>query len=216
MQLPLIGLGVYQARSADCTNAVTSALKLGYRHFDSALAYRNESLVGDALRNSGIPRSELFFTTKLPPKLRGYDATRKAIDESLKNCGLGYIDLYLIHAPYGTKETRLGQWRAIEEAVEDKKIKAAGVSNYGIHHLQELLQSSVVIRPQVNQIELHPFCSRKDLVHFCQSNDISIEAYSPLTRGMKLSDPTLAEVALNYGKSTAQVLIRWSLQKGIV
>ena len=214
VKIPLVGLGVYQARAEECTNAVKIAVGLGYRHFDSALAYRNEKLVGEALLATDIPRAELFFTTKLPPKIRGYEATAKAIDESLANCGLTYIDLYLIHAPYGTRETRLGQWKAIQEAISLKKIRAAGVSNYGIHHLQELLDSKPSVKPVVNQVELHPWSGRAELVAFCNKHDIALEAYSPLTRGQKLDDETLRHIAQQYKRSPAQICIRWSLQKG--
>lgn len=215
VRIPCIGLGVYQSRGEECHNAVVSAVKAGYRHFDSALAYRNEAIVGKALRSTGIDRGDVFFTTKLPPKVRGYADTCKAIDESLENCALDYIDLYLIHAPYGSPETRLGQWRAIEEAVQAKKIRAAGVSNYGIHHLQELLDSKPTVAPQVNQIELHPWLCRSELVDFCRAHDIAVEAYSPLTRGQKIDDGTLATIAKNNQKTPAQILIRWSLQHGI-
>lgn len=214
VHIPLIGLGVYQARGEECTRAVLAALKAGYRHVDCALAYTNEGLVGKAIKSSGIPRSDVFFTTKLPPKYRGYDETKKAISESLSNSGLGYIDLYLIHAPYGNQETRLGQWKAIEEAVSANQIRAAGVSNYGIHHLEELLDSKPEILPQINQVELHPWLCRNDLVDYCTHQGIALQAYSPLTRGQKLEDPALVALAGKIGKSPAQVLIRWSLQKG--
>jgi diketogulonate reductase-like aldo/keto reductase len=215
VNIPSIGLGVYQSYGAECSQAVTAALATGYRHFDSALAYRNERLVGEALLKSDVKRSELFFTTKLPPKLRGYDATKKAIEESLSNCGLKYIDLYLIHAPYGNREGRLGQWRAIEEAISDGKIRAGGVSNYNIHHLQELLDSNPAHKPQINQIELHPFLCRTKLVKFCEDNGILLEAYSPLTRGQRLNDATLLKIAAKYKREVAQILIRWGIQKGM-
>lgn len=163
-----------------------------------------------------MPRSELFFTTKLPPKLRGYDQTVSAIQESLSNCGLDHIDLYLIHAPYGTPQERLGQWRAIEEAIDAGKIRAGGVSNYNTWHIQELLDSKPKHRPQINQIELHPWLQRAELVDFCRKNDIAPEAYSPLTRGQKVDDPTLAKIAAGVGKTPGQVLLRWSLQKGFI
>lgn len=215
VKIPLVGLGVYQARDDECRAAVKTAIEVGYRHFDSALAYRNEKLVGEAMLASGIPRSQLFFTTKLPPKIRGYEATVNAIEESLANCGLGYIDLYLIHAPYGNRESRLGQWKAIEEAMQAKKIRAGGVSNYNIHHIQELLDSSPTIKPVINQIELHPWLCREELVQYCRANEICLEAYSPLTRGQKLDDQGLKKFADKYDKSAAQILIRWSLQKGM-
>lgn len=215
VHIPLLGLGVYQSRGDECTAAVTAALKAGYRHIDCALAYTNEKLVGQAINASGVARSDVFFTTKLPPKSRGYDATKKAIAESLSNCEIGYIDLYLIHAPYGNKESRLGQWKAIEEAVISNQIRAAGVSNYGIHHIQELIESEPSIMPQVNQIELHPWLCRNDLVDYCLKHDIALEAYSPLTRGQKLADSDLVNLAETIGQSSAQVLIRWSLQKGM-
>lgn len=215
VRIPLVGLGVYQASGDECTKAIATALKAGYRHFDSALVYRNEKLVGSALQSGDVSRSDLFFTTKLPPKYRGYEETKKAISESLTNSGLGYIDLYLIHAPYGDRESRLGQWKAIEEAVQADKIKAAGVSNYGIHHLQELLDSKPTVKPQVNQIELHPWLGRSDLVKYCVDHEIALEAYSPLTRGQKLDDPTLLKLAKKHNKDVGQILIRWSLQKGM-
>ena len=216
VNIPVIGLGVYQARGDECSNAVKVALKAGYRHLDSALAYKNESLVGQAVLASGIPREEIFFTTKLPPGRRGYEDTVKAIDESLRNCGLGYIDLYLIHAPYGDRTSRLGQWKAIEEGVAAKKIVSAGVSNYGIHHIKELLDSKPQVKPVINQIELHPWLCRTELVEYCRQNDIALEAYSPLTRGQFLNDATLLEIAKKNKRSPAQILIKWSLQKGYI
>lgn len=170
-------------------------------------------MVGDVLLASKIPRSELYFTTKLPPKIRGYDGTKAAIKESLSNCGLEYIDLYLIHAPYGNRESRLGQWKAVEESVLAGEIKSAGVSNYGVHHLEELWNSNPQVKPVVNQIELHPFLTRNDIVAWCQEHDIVLEAYSPLTRGQKLDDPDIQNIARKYRKTAAQLLIRWSLQR---
>ena len=176
----------------------------------------NERLVGDALRETKLARDEIFFTTKLPPRKRGYEQTAAAIQESLSNCGLGYIDLYLIHAPYGTPQERLGQWRAIEEAIDAGQIRAGGVSNYNTWHIQELLDNKPKHRPQINQIDLHPWLQRTQLVNYCRENDIAPEAYSPLTRGQKIDDPTLRRIADRVGRTPGQVLLRWSLQKGFV
>ncbi|BFZ53068.1 hypothetical protein PYCC9005_000091 [Savitreella phatthalungensis] len=215
--IPAVGLGVYQSRGDECTAAVKSAIDAGYRHIDSALGYRNEALVVEGIKQSGIPRDQVYFTTKLPPGRCGYKPTKEDIQVSIDNIGpLGYIDLYLIHAPFGNREERLGSWKAIEEAIDAGQIRSAGVSNYGIPHLKELLDSNPKHKPVINQIELHPWLQRRELVEFGRKHGVAPEAYSPLTRGQKLDDATLAKVAQAVNRTPGQVLLRWSLQKGFI
>ncbi|PGH16399.1 hypothetical protein AJ79_01730 [Helicocarpus griseus UAMH5409] len=186
--------------------------------------YGNEAQVGRAIHGylskqkdqpNALTRQDIFYTTKLLSN-DGYDATRASIKDSLRICGLGYIDLFLIHAPYGGKTLRLESWRAIEDAIADKEIRAGGVSNYNIHHLKEILDSKPRVFPAVNQLELHPFNTRAEITAFCQQNGIIVEAYTPLTRGYKLKDPTIVSLARKYGCTAAQLLVRWSLQHGFV
>ncbi|KAF9124716.1 hypothetical protein BGW39_007947 [Mortierella sp. 14UC] len=202
--IPRLGLGVYQSEEGqEAENAVLWALQAGYRHIDTATIYDNETSVGNAIRKSGIPRAEIFVTTKLTEDDQGYESTLAACNVSLKKLGLDYIEL------------RQASWKAMEKLVAEGKVKSIGVSNYGIHHLKELLHDSgATIRPAVNQIEVHPWLTRTDLVSFCHANKIAVEAYSPLVQGHKLQDPTLLQIASAHKKSPAQVLIRWSLQRG--
>lgn len=211
--IPAVGLGVYQIDSNDCKELVLSALKDGYRHVDTAKVYGNEEAVGQAIKESGIQRSELFITTKLWNSDHGYQQTLDACQNSLKRLGLDYVDLYLIHWPVANK--RLDTWKAMEKLYETGQAKAIGVSNYMVHHLEELL-ANCKIKPFVNQIELSPYLTREDVVKYCQKNDIIVEAYSPLTKGIKLKDQKLVDIAKQYNKSTAQLLLRWALQKGYV
>ncbi|KAI5810863.1 aldo-keto reductase [Pyronema omphalodes] len=217
--MPRIGLGVYQTPIAECPRVVSTALSIGYRHIDSATSYRNERPCSIAIAASDIPRSDVFFTTKLPPKLRGYEKTKESINGVLaENPELnGYIDLYLIHAPYGTPEDRRGQWRAMVEAQKDGKIRSLGVSNYGVQHLDELKgwidagDGGII---SVGQWELHPWLGRKDIVGWCQREGVAIQAWSPLVRATRMEDPLLAPLVKKYAKTPAQILIRWSLQMG--
>jgi diketogulonate reductase-like aldo/keto reductase len=188
-EIPLLGFGVYQT-PMDVAEQVTShAVKSGYRHADSAAAYRNEAPTASGLLSTKLPRSELFFTSKVPPKAINYEAAKAVVDESLKLTGLEYIDLYLLHAPYGGKENRLGAWRALVEAVEEGKVRSIGVSNYGVHHLEELEEW---IKQQeekegkgkggvlsVNQVELHPWLARDDIVEWCENRGVVLEVYLP-------------------------------------
>lgn len=217
--IPYFGLGVYQASDGGETeSAVYSALKEGYRHIDTAEIYRNEEDVGRGIRRflgeTGISRDELYVTTKFFPQGKAGDAVHTALTTSLRKLQLEYVDLYLIHAPRDRK-LRVAQWKEMEQLKDDGLTKSIGVSNYGIHHLQELF-ASARIRPVVNQIEVNPYITRADLAKFCVDNGIVVEAYSPLTKGLKLSDPNLLAIANKYGLSAAQVLIRWCLQKGYV
>jgi diketogulonate reductase-like aldo/keto reductase len=215
MKIPIFGLGVFQAQAnGETEKAVSLALKHGYRHVDTAALYRNEHEVGAAIKKSGIPREEIYVTTKLWNSSRGREATVAAFTESLKKLDLEYIDLYLIHSPLGGKIVET--WDAIVELKKKGLIKSIGVSNFNVHHLEALRKARPDDIPVVNQIEVSPFLTRDDLVKYCQKAGIAVEAYSPLTKGQKLSDPKLMEIAAKYNKSVAQVLIRWSLQRGFV
>ncbi|CAM6085722.1 unnamed protein product [Calypogeia fissa] len=214
VQIPALGLGVYQVPPREAVKCVAAGLKTGYRHIDTAHLYGNESEVGQAVRESGIPREEIFVTTKLWNSDHGYQNTLRAFDRSLKEFGLDYIDLYLIHSPIPMQQ-RLNTWRAMEQILKSGKVKSIGVSNYGVKHLKELL-ANCEIRPSVNQLELHPFNTRNELVAFCEKEGIVLEAYSPLTRGRRLRHPGLLEIAKKYNKSAAQVLVKWCLQRGFM
>jgi methylglyoxal/glyoxal reductase len=213
-EIPMLGLGVYQTPAGRITQeAVKFALKTGYRHIDTATIYGNEEDVGRGVRDSGVPREQVFVTTKLWNSDHGYDAALKACDRSLRRLGLGYIDLYLIHWP--VTELRGETWRALVELQRRGSCRAIGVSNYTVRHLQELLDGSEVT-PAVNQVEFNPFLYQEELLKFCNGKGIQLEAYSPLTRGHKLSHPMVLEVAKKHSKSPAQIMIRWSLQHGLV
>jgi diketogulonate reductase-like aldo/keto reductase len=216
VQIPLLGLGVYQIRPGRSTrNAVAWALEAGYRHIDTAAAYGNETGVGEAIRESGVPREQVFVTTKLWNDDHGYDDTLAAIDSSLDRLGFDYVDLYLVHWP--VPELRLATWRAMERILAEGRARAIGVSNYMVRHLEELL-ARCNTPPAVNQIELSPFnyCSREDVIALCRDSNIVIEAYSPLTKAMRLEHPVLHGIARTHGKTPAQVLIRYALDKDTV
>lgn len=213
--MPAIGLGVYQsAPGPETQQAVLSAIKLGYRHIDTAQCYNNEADVGKAIKAANIPREELWVTTKLWLSEYTYPTAVQSVRASLQRLQLTYVDLFLLHAP-GDPRTRADAWRALEEAHAQGLIKHIGVSNFGIAHLEKLFKTATVL-PEVNQIELSPFLQRKDVVDYCRSKGIVVQAYSPLCKGETLQDPRLKELAANYNVSTAQLLIRWSLQKGFV
>jgi diketogulonate reductase-like aldo/keto reductase len=213
-QIPQVGLGVYQSAKGEATrSAVTAALELGYRHVDTARIYGNEADVGAAIKGSGVPRAEVFVTTKLWNEDHGYDVALRALDTSLARLGLDYVDLYLIHWPVQGK--RRDSWRALERAFADGRARAIGVSNYLVPHLRELVGEAKVV-PHVNQIELSPFLQRTDTCALCREHGIAIEAYSPLTRGQRLGDPTVVEIARAVGRTPAQVLLRWGLQHGFI
>ena len=216
VEIPVLGLGVYLIPSGEKTQkTVTTAFDLGYRHVDTAKLYGNESDVGSAVREISMPRSGVFVTTKLWNSDHGYEAAIKACDESLKKLGLDYIDLYLIHWP--VEKIRLETWRALETLYDEKKCRAIGVSNYMVRHLNELLDNCAV-KPMVNQIELSPYnyTYRKAIIDMCRQNGIVLEAYSPLTKGHKLQDARLSEIAIRYKKTPAQILIRWALEHQLV
>lgn len=214
VEMPILGLGTWQINSGKETEeAVRCALKTGYRLIDTAQIYGNEESVGKALHKSGIPREEVFITTKLWNSDHGYKSAIAACEGSLKRLGLSYIDLYLIHWP--VTSLRNETWKAMETLLEEGKCRAIGVSNYAVRHLEELLNGSSAV-PAVNQVEFSPYLYQKALLEFCCSCGIQLEAYSPLTRGLKLGDPRLVSIARKYHKNTAQILIRWVLQRGVV
>jgi len=217
VEIPWVGLGVFQTPPGAVTRtAVTDALAIGYRHIDTAALYGNEADVGEAIRASGVPREEVFVTTKLWYTEHGYERAKAACRASLERLGLGWIDLYLIHAPRApSPEERLASWRALEELQRDGLCRAIGVSNYAVRHLDELLERSGVV-PAVNQVEMHPFVYDPALFRYCADHRIVLEAYSPLTRGRRLDDPTVAAVAAAHGRTPAQVLVRWGLEHGVV
>lgn len=214
VKIPRLGLGVYQSPPGEITlRAVRYALKIGYRHIDTAQLYGNEADVGRAVMESGINREEIFITTKVWNSYQGYDSTLQACEGSLRRLGLSYVDLYLIHWPVeGVSDET---WRAMIKLWRQGKAQAIGVSNYTISQLMEILQNSDVV-PAVDQVEFHPFLYQQELLRFCRNNRIQLEAYSPLTRGNKLNYPIIAEVARKYDKTPAQILIRWSLQHDVI
>jgi methylglyoxal/glyoxal reductase len=214
VSLPQVGLGVYQAeRGEETRTAVLAAVRHGYRHVDTARAYGNERDVGAALRESGVPREELFVTTKLWNDDQGYDEALRAFDASAARLDIGVIDLFLIHWPLPGK--RLDSWRALERLLAEGRVRAIGVSNFMVHHLDELLTAANVV-PAVNQIEVTPFLQQREVREHSARHGIVVEAYSPLTRGQRLGDPTVARVAREVGRSPAQVLLRWGLQHEMV
>jgi diketogulonate reductase-like aldo/keto reductase len=209
VQIPTLGLGVYEIPKNETEGVVRSALDIGYRLIDTAAFYGNEREVGRAIKNSGIPRDEIFVTTKLHPGR--FFGAEEAFHASLGSLALDYIDLYLIHWPF-LRVVEL--WRALEKVYKQGFARAIGVSNFRIRDLKKINGASVL--PMVNQIELHPFLYRKDLISYCASNGIAVEAHSPLTHGKRMNDPRIAAIAASYGRSIAQILIRWSLQHGAV
>ncbi|EKN97063.1 MULTISPECIES: aldo/keto reductase [Leptospira] len=214
ISMPILGLGVWKTKSGkECKEAVLNALEAGYRHIDTARIYDNEVDVGQAIRESGIPRKEIFITTKLWNADQGSDKTRKALENSLDRLGIDFVDLYLIHFPVTSK--RMDSWKELEKLYHDKLCKAIGVSNYTIIHLTELLKNSQ-ITPAVNQVEFHPFLNQIHLLEYCKKHKIQLEAYSPLAHGQKIEDPTIAKIAQKYDKTPAQILIRWAIEQKIV
>jgi diketogulonate reductase-like aldo/keto reductase len=210
--IPQVGLGVWQSGGAT-KKAVAAALQAGYRHFDTAAVYGNEGSVGTAIAESGVPRDQIFVTTKLWNNDHGYEKALRAFDASLKRLRLEYVDLYLLHWPVA--ELRLESWRALEQLFADKRARAIGVSNFLEPHLRELAGSAKVL-PAVNQIELTPFLQRAETVALCKELGVALEAYSPLTRGQRLAHPVVLELAALTRRSPAQVLLRWGIERGFI
>jgi diketogulonate reductase-like aldo/keto reductase len=212
--MPWLGLGTYQLEEAGpVENAVRWALEAGYRAFDTASYYDNETGVGRAIRDSDIPRESVFVTTKLWKDEQGYDAALSALDRSLHRLEMDYVDLYMIHWPASDKSR--ATWRALEEIYDSGRARAIGVSNFLIHHLEDLMADARVM-PMVNQVEFHPHLQQPGLYAFCFEHDIRLEAWRPLMRGGVLEIPQLVELGKRYGKSPAQVTIRWMLERGVV
>ncbi|EER43092.1 aldo/keto reductase [Histoplasma capsulatum H143] len=214
-EIPVLGFGVYQTPPEKTEKAVLKALQVGYKHIDSAKSYRNEAQCGAAVRASGLNRSDVFFTTKVPWQAMGYQKTKDSIESSLKAANFDYIDLILLHAPYGGSEAREGSWRALVEAQVEGKVRSIGISNYGVHHLDELEEYNKDLggKIDVGQYELHPWLARPDIVEWLQKRNVVIEAYSPLVQATKMGDPLIKKLAQKHSKSPAQILLRWSLQK---
>ncbi|MFJ7524337.1 aldo/keto reductase [Streptomyces griseus] len=213
--IPQLGFGVFQVPDDETTAAVSTALEAGYRSIDTAAIYGNEVGVGRALAASGIPREELFVTTKLWNTDQGYDATLAAFDASLAKLGLDHVDLYLIHWPTPAHDLYPESWRALEKLAADGRIRAAGVSNFQPAHLRRLLDTGTLV-PAVNQIELHPGLQQAELRAFHTEHGIATEAWSPLAQGALLKEAALVSIAGRHGKSPAQVVLRWHLQLGNV
>ncbi|KAL1980405.1 hypothetical protein VTN96DRAFT_4191 [Rasamsonia emersonii] len=215
VQIPRLGFGVYRAHDQKCVQACLDALKVGYRHIDTAQFYGNEKEVGEAVRQSGIPREEVFITTKIMTPGGSPQATyEKLLNSVEKIAGKdGYVDLFLIHSTSSGAAGRKEMWQALERLYEEGKTRSIGVSNYGVKHLEEMKAYAKVWPPHVNQIELHPWCQQRVIDQYCKRHGIVVEAYCPLVRNYKANDPTLVSVARKYGKTTAQILVRYGLQK---
>ncbi|WNC16380.1 aldo/keto reductase [Brevibacillus brevis] len=218
VKMPWLGLGVFKVHEGpEVVDAVRTAIRHGYRSIDTAAIYENEEGVGEGIRlgmqDAGISREDLFVTSKVWNSDLGYESTLAAYETSLKKLGLDYLDLYLIHWPVEGKYK--DAWRALETIYKEGRVRAIGVSNFHVHHLQELLKDAEIV-PMVDQVEFHPRLAQKELRAFCQEHNIQMEAWSPLMQGQLLDNPVLKEIADRHQKSVAQVIIRWDLQSGVV
>jgi 2,5-diketo-D-gluconate reductase A len=213
--IPQVGLGVYKVADSATDALVAGAIEAGYRHIDTATLYRNERGVGAGVRASGVPREELFVTTKVWNTDQGRDATLRAFDTSLGELGFDYVDLYLIHWPVPSEGRFVETWRALEELRADGRARSIGVSNFEPHHLDELLRETGTV-PAVNQVELHPWLQQPAVREYDDAHGIVTESWSPLARGRIADEPTLDRIAAKHGKTPAQVTIRWHLQLGAV
>jgi diketogulonate reductase-like aldo/keto reductase len=213
--IPQLGFGVYQIEPHAVRGAVEHALDAGYRHIDTAAAYGNEKGVGEAVRSSGIARDEIFVTTKLRNADQGYESTLAAFEQSRRELGLDVIDLYLIHWPYPMHDRYVESWKAIEKLAAEGAVRAVGVSNFLQPHLDRILAECETV-PAVNQIELHPTFQQAPLAAYAMERGIAIESYSPLGQGQDLGSAVVSEIAERHGKSPAQVVLRWHLQRGFI
>lgn len=214
VQMPYFGLGVYLSKDGtEVINAVRDALDHGYRHIDTAAIYDNEEGVGIGIKESRVPRRDIFLVSKVWNTDQGYDSTLRAFEASLKRLDTDYLDLYLTHWPKGelSKET----WKALERLYKEKRIRAIGVSNFLQHHLEDLLTSAEIV-PMVNQMEFHPYLVQQDLVDFCRAKGIQYEAWSPMMQGNIFDLEIMKALASKYNKTVAQIVLRWDLQKGVV
>ncbi len=214
VEMPWFGLGVFRAEEGgEVENAVKVALEHGYRSIDTAAVYENERGVGKAIGESAVKREEIFLTSKVWNSDQGYKSTIQAFEESLDKLQTDYLDLYLIHWPKG--KLSVETWQAMEELYEKKKIRAIGVSNFLVHHLEEFLPECNVV-PAVNQVEFHPELIQPDLLRYCQSKNIQLEAWSPIMKGRVTEIPVMQALAAKYGKTPVQIVLRWDIQKGVV
>lgn len=214
VKMPWLGLGVYKAEEGDeVVDAVKAAIKVGYRSIDTASFYGNESGVGKAIKDSGVPREDLFITTKVWNTEQGYESTLASFEESRKKLDVDYVDLFLVHWPVSGKYK--DTWRALEKLYKDGLVRAIGVSNFNIHHLEDLMADAEV-KPMVNQVEYHPLLTQKDLLAYCKEQNIQLEAWRPLTKGEIFTNPVITELAEKYGKTPAQIILRWDLEHGVV
>ncbi|MED2791044.1 aldo/keto reductase [Bacillus wiedmannii] len=218
VEMPWFGLGVFKVEEGpELVEAIKAAIKAGYRSIDTAAIYGNEAAVGEGIRAgieaNGISREELFITSKVWNADQGYEETIAAYEESLKKLKLDYLDLYLVHWPVEGKYK--DTWRALEILYKEKRARAIGVSNFQIHHLQDVIKDAE-IKPMINQVEYHPRLTQKELQAFCKEQGIQMEAWSPLMQGQLLDNETLQAIADKHGKTTAQVILRWDLQNGVV
>jgi len=226
-KIPQIGFGVYLSPKDVCVKSCKKAFDAGYRHIDTAQYYANEEQVGQALAESGLPRKDVYITSKVLSPAEDVESTYEKVAESVEKLAGkdGYADLFLVHSPNGGKEARKTMWLALVLAQDRGKVRDIGVSNYGIQHIEEMSTIHVeevsttrkdAVLPVVNQIELHPWCQQREIVEYCKDHDIVIEAYCPIVRNEKANDDTLVGIAKKHDKEPNQVLIRWSLQKGFV
>ncbi|HLS07872.1 aldo/keto reductase [Lentibacillus sp.] len=214
VKMPGFGLGVYKVDDGDVTvESVKAALKNGYRSIDTASFYDNERGVGQGIKESGVPRDDIFVTSKVWNDEQGYENTLQAFEESLEKLGLDYLDLYLIHWP--VKGKYKDTWKAMETLYEEGKVRAIGVSNFHIHHLKDLMADSKV-KPVVDQVEYHPHLTQEKLKAFCEQENIQLEAWSPLKKGRLLDEPVIAGLADKYGKTSAQIILRWDVQNNVI
>ncbi|MGD6896827.1 aldo/keto reductase [Bacillus sp. OG2] len=214
VEMPWFGLGVFKVQEgSEVIDSVKAAIKNGYKSIDTAAIYGNEEGVGQAIKESGAPREELFITTKVWNSEQGYDSTLAAFDESLSKLGLEYVDLYLIHWPVKGKYKET--WRALEKLYKDGRVRAIGVSNFHVHHLEDLLETAEIV-PMVNQVEYHPHLAQLELREFCKQKGIQLEAWSPLKQGQLLDEPVITEIAEKHKKSPAQIILRWDLQNEVI
>ena len=216
LKMPQLGFGVWQVPDEEAATAVTNAFKVGYRSIDTAMVYKNEKGVGKAIKESSIPREELFITTKVWNSDQGYENTLRAFDESLERLGLDYVDLYLIHWPTPQYDEYVDTYKALEKLYKDGRVKAIGVCNFEIEHLERILKECEV-KPVLNQVECHPYLAQNELKEFCAKHDIFVEAWSPLDQGGEvLQDDVIIKIAESKRKTPAQVVLRWHLQNNTI
>lgn len=216
LKMPQLGFGVWQVEDNQATDAVAKALEVGYTSIDTAMIYKNEKGVGKALQQSSVPREELFITTKVWNTDQGYENTLRAFDESLERLGLDYVDLYLIHWPTPEYDQYVDTYKALEKLYKDGRVKAIGVCNFDIEHLERIL-NECEIKPVLNQVECHPYLIQSELKEFCAKHDIFVEAWSPLQQGGEvLKNESVMKIAETHGKTPAQVVLRWHLQNNTI